>query len=111
MSPYLGNPLLQTLSFHTPLTTPTLYKKIAAIRFLHSRLNSYQMNNEEYRHEQNIIHNIRHNNSYPILPQKRNTPTIRNLKIIKQNKNGPLLHIDAEKPLTLLKYSNIQTQK
>jgi hypothetical protein len=39
------------------------------ISFLHNRLNYYQLNNEEYRHEQNTIYNILHNTSYPILPQ------------------------------------------
>ena len=44
--------------------------KCAAIRFLYNRLNSYQLHDEEYQQEENIIHNILYNNSFPLLPQK-----------------------------------------
>jgi len=44
--------------------------KYTAIRFLYSRLNTYQLHNEEYSHEENTIHNILYNNSFPIHPQK-----------------------------------------
>jgi hypothetical protein len=43
--------------------------KYAAIRFLYNRLNSYHLHDEEYQHEENIIHN----NSFPLHPQKPNT--------------------------------------
>jgi hypothetical protein len=36
------------------------------------RLNSYHLQGKEYRHKENIICNILHNNSYPIVPQKPN---------------------------------------
>jgi len=49
-----------------------LQQKYAAIRFLYDRLNSYHLQGKEYRHEENIIHNILHNNFYPVLPQKPN---------------------------------------
>jgi hypothetical protein len=47
-----------------------LQQNYAAIRFLYDRLNSYHLQGKEYQHEENIIHNILHNNFYPILPQK-----------------------------------------
>jgi len=47
--------------------------KYAAIRFLYNRLNSYQLHDEEYQHEENIIHNILYNNSFPLHPQKPTT--------------------------------------
>ena len=40
--------------------------KYSAIRFLYNRLNSYHLNADEYLQEQNIIHNILWNNSFPI---------------------------------------------
>ena len=46
--------------------------KYAAIRFLHNRLNSYQLH-DEYQHEENINHNIFYNNSFPLHPQKPTT--------------------------------------
>ena len=47
--------------------------KYAAISFLYNRLNSHHINNEEYRHEKNIIHNTLYNNSYPLLSQNPST--------------------------------------
>ena len=43
---------------------PTHYK-YAAIRFMFHRLNSYNLQHEEYQHELKIIHNILQNNSFP----------------------------------------------
>jgi hypothetical protein len=40
--------------------------KYAAIRHMYNRLNTYQLNNTHYRQEQNTIHNILHNNQFPI---------------------------------------------
>jgi hypothetical protein len=40
--------------------------KYSAIRFLYTRLNSYHLNPEEHRQEENIIRNILFNNSFPI---------------------------------------------
>ena len=44
--------------------------KYAAVRLLYNRINMYQLHNEEYQQEENIIHNILYNNSFPIHPQK-----------------------------------------
>ena len=48
---------------------PTQHK-YAAVKFLFNRLNSCDLQKEEYRHELNIFHNILHYNSFPIRPQK-----------------------------------------
>jgi hypothetical protein len=53
---------------------PTQHK-LAAVRFLYNRLNTYQLQPAEFQQEENIIHNILHNNSFPILPPK-STPQI-----------------------------------
>jgi len=45
-----------------------VHHKYAAIRFLYNRLNSFHLLNEEYQHEENILHN----NSYPLFPHKHN---------------------------------------
>jgi hypothetical protein len=45
--------------------------KHAAIRFLYNRLNCYQLLREKYQHEENVIHNILHNNCFPIRKQKQ----------------------------------------
>jgi len=67
--------------------------KYAAIRFLYNRLNSYHLHNEEHRHEENIIQNILHNNSYPLFPHKHNTLTETNYKNPqKTNTGGPRSH-------------------
>ena len=67
--------------FRKPTFTDTLIpytsnhpiqQKYGAIRFVYNRLNSYHLHGKEYRHEENIIHNILHNNSYPLLPHKHN---------------------------------------
>jgi hypothetical protein len=57
--------------------------KYAAIRYMYNRLNTYQLNNTHYRQEQNTIHNILHNNQFPIQnhtrpqqKQNQNTTTI-----------------------------------
>jgi hypothetical protein len=48
---------------------PTQHK-YAAIRHLYNRLNTYNLQHNEHTQELNIIHNILHNNSFPILQQK-----------------------------------------
>jgi hypothetical protein len=42
--------------------------KYAVMKFLFNRLNSYNLQQEEYRQELNTVHNILHNNSFPITP-------------------------------------------
>jgi len=44
--------------------------KYAAIKFLYNRLNSCDLHREKYQPEENIIHNILYNNSFPFKPQK-----------------------------------------
>jgi hypothetical protein len=65
--------------FRKPTFTDTLIiytfihpieQKYAAIRFLYNRLNSYHSHRKEYRQKENIIHNILHISSYPLLPHK-----------------------------------------
>ena len=42
--------------------------KFAAVRYLYNRLHTYQLQQEDYDQEENTIHNILHNNSFPIKP-------------------------------------------
>jgi len=56
---------------------PTQHK-YAAVRHLYNRLNTYNLQHTEHTQELNIIHNILHNNSFPIPQQKiptQNTKT------------------------------------
>jgi hypothetical protein len=48
--------------------------KYAAIKFLYNILKTYNFLREDYKQEENIMHNIMHNNSFPIHPKK---PSIR----------------------------------
>ena len=50
--------------------------KYATVKFLFNRLNTYDLQKEDYQHELNIIHNILHNNSFPIMPQKPHIHTL-----------------------------------
>jgi len=63
---------------------PTQHK-FAAIRFLYNRLNTYDLLTEEYKQEEQIIHNILENNSFPIRPQKPSR-----LKLRKQKESNPI---------------------
>jgi hypothetical protein len=36
------------------------------VRLLYNRLNTYDLHDDEYKTEENIIHNILYNNSFPI---------------------------------------------
>jgi hypothetical protein len=42
--------------------------KYAAVRYLYNRLHTYQLQQDDYNHKENMIHNILHNNSFPIRP-------------------------------------------
>jgi hypothetical protein len=44
--------------------------KFAAVRFLYNRLNTYDLLTEDYKQEEQVIHNILMNNSFSIHPQK-----------------------------------------
>ena len=48
---------------------PTHHKYVA-VRFLYNRLDSYNLHQEEYQQELNLINNILHNSSFPINPHK-----------------------------------------
>ena len=74
---------LRTAIFRKPTFTDTIIPftsnhptqhKYATIRYLYNRLDSYNLQQKEYQQEQNIIHNILHNNSFPIKPYKPQTP-------------------------------------
>jgi hypothetical protein len=51
------------------------HHKYATVKFVYNRLENYNLQQKEYLHELNIIHNILHNNSFPIDPQKHKHPT------------------------------------
>jgi hypothetical protein len=74
---------LTTAIFRKPTFTDTIIPftsnhsrqhKYAAIRYLYDRLNSYDLEQQEYQQELNIIHNILHNNSFPIIPHRARAP-------------------------------------
>ena len=48
--------------------------KYAAVRFLYNRLNTYNLHEDEYKTEENIIQNIMYNNAFPIQPHKPPIP-------------------------------------
>jgi hypothetical protein len=75
---------IKTSIYRKPTFTDTIipYKsnhpaqhKYASIKILYNRLNSYNLQREEYQHEENMIRNLLHNNSFPIKPQKHSHPT------------------------------------
>jgi len=49
--------------------------KYGAVTFLFNGLNSYGLQENEYQQELNVIHNILHNYSFPIKPQKQTAHT------------------------------------
>jgi len=70
---------INTAIYRKPAFTDTIipytskhpaHHKYAFVRFLFNRLDSYNLQQEEYQHELNIIHNILHNNAFPIKPHK-----------------------------------------
>jgi len=76
-----SSPLLPT----TPHTTITQQSYL----YLFNRLDTYNLQHEEYQNELNIIHNILHNNYFPIKPLKPLPTTHRNKQHpAKQNKTG-----------------------
>jgi len=65
---------MRTAIFRKPTFTDTIIyftsnhpmqHKYATIRYLYNRLDSYNLQQREYQQEQNIIHNILHNNPQP----------------------------------------------
>jgi hypothetical protein len=70
--------------------------KYAAVRYLYNRLHTYQLQQDDYNHEENMIHNILHNNSFPIRPhthilKNEHSPKHKTAQQPK-NKNGLLSH-------------------
>jgi hypothetical protein len=74
---------LKTSIYRKPTFTDTIIPynsnhppqhKYAAVKFLYNRLNTYDLQDKEYKHEINMIHNILYNNSFPIKPHKPRTP-------------------------------------
>jgi hypothetical protein len=73
---------IRTFIYRKPTSTDTItpftsshstQHKYAAVRYLYDRLNSYSLQNEEYQHELNTIHNILYNNSFPIKHNESHT--------------------------------------
>jgi hypothetical protein len=58
------------------LNHPTQHK-YATVKFLYNRLNTYDLQGDEYRREEKIIHNIMHKNSFPIHLKKTHNPKSR----------------------------------
>ena len=50
--------------------------KYTAVRFLYNRLNTYNLHEDEYKTEENIIQNIMYNNTFPIQPHKPPTSVL-----------------------------------
>jgi len=74
---------LRTAIFRKPTFTDTIIPftsnhpmqhKYATARYLYNRLDCYNLQQREYQQELNTIHNIPHNNSFPIKPHKHPTP-------------------------------------
>ena len=70
---------LKTAIFRKPTFSDTIIPytsnhptqhKFAAPRFLYNRLNSYNLHRQQFDNELNVIHNILHNNSFPIMSHK-----------------------------------------
>jgi hypothetical protein len=70
---------MRTAIFRKPTFTDTIipftsnhptHHKYATVKYLYNRLDSYNLQHEEYQQELNIIHNILHNNSFLIRPHK-----------------------------------------
>jgi len=92
---------LRTAIYRKPTFTDTIitftsnhptHHKYAAIRHLYNRLNTYNLQHKEYLHELNIIHNILHNNSFPIRPHKPPTLNTRKQVPPPQHRNRPVSH-------------------
>ena len=70
---------ISTAIYRKPTFTDTIipynsnhptHHKYAAVRFLFNRLESYDLQQEEYNREINTIHSIVHNNAFPFKPHK-----------------------------------------
>jgi len=50
--------------------------KYAAVRFLYNRLKTYNLHEDEYKTEENIIQNVMYSNTFPIQPHKPPTSAL-----------------------------------
>jgi hypothetical protein len=73
----------KTVIYRKPIYTDTIIPytsnhpsqhKYAAVKFLYNRLHTYNLQPEEYRQEENTIHNILYNNSFPVQLHKPQHP-------------------------------------
>jgi hypothetical protein len=85
---------------------PTAHK-YAAVRFMFHRLNSFQLQDKEYRQEADTIQSILHNNSFPPTQHqpKPQHPPPRPQPPLKTRSGPPSLTL-APKPTTLQSCSN-----
>jgi len=92
----------KTAIYRKPTFTETLIpyisnhptqQKYAAVKFLYNRLNTYDLLADEYQQEEDTIHSILYNNSFPIRPQKPRHPKLKEQKQPTQKKNGLHLYI------------------
>ena len=96
---------IRTAIYRKPAFTDTIipytsnhpaHHKYAAVRFLFNRLDSYNLQQDLYNHELNTIHNLLHNNGFPIKPQQPPThnPTRITKKKTTKQKWASFTHID-----------------
>jgi hypothetical protein len=73
---------IKTAIYRKPTFTDTIipftsnhpaHHKYATVKYLYNRLDTYNLQHEEYQQELLMIHNILHNNSFPIRPHKSHT--------------------------------------
>jgi hypothetical protein len=76
----------KTSIYRKPTFTDTIFpyssnhptqQKYVAIKFLYNRLNTYNLQENEYKTEENTIHNIMQNNNFPIHPPPPRQTTIK----------------------------------
>jgi hypothetical protein len=87
---------------------PTQHK-FAAVRFLYNRLNPYQLQPAEFQKEENIIHNILHNNVFPILPINPPRKPLHTQRESLQHNPGPHSHTQAKRLHSSQNCSDTQT--
>jgi len=112
---------IQFSIFRKPTFTDTLIPytsnhppqhKYSAIRFLYNRLNSYHLNTVEHQREENIIHNILLNNSFPI-PSRSHVASKRQPPLLPPNKEHKWLTFtytgtETRHITNIFKHSNLQ---
>ena len=89
-----------------------LQHKYAAVKFFYNRLNTYNLQPEEYQQEENTIQNILYNNSFPRQPHRPHQPKPqkqRQTTHTHQHRSRPHLLTLGKKPHTLPTYSDAPT--